>query len=40
VSAAEHVAIIDAVVAKDPAAAAEATRVHLLSVIEALRSLA
>jgi DNA-binding GntR family transcriptional regulator len=39
VSAGEHVAIIDAVVARDPDAAAEATRAHLLSVIGALRSL-
>ncbi len=38
VSVAEHVAIIDAVIARDPAAAVEATRVHLLSVIEAMRA--
>jgi DNA-binding GntR family transcriptional regulator len=37
VSAPEHVAIIDAIVARDPAAAAEATRRHLVSVIDALR---
>jgi DNA-binding GntR family transcriptional regulator len=37
VSAPEHVAIIDAIVARDPAAAAEATRLHLTSVIAALR---
>jgi DNA-binding GntR family transcriptional regulator len=39
VSAGEHVAIIDAVIVRDPEAAVEATRVHLLSVIRALRSL-
>jgi DNA-binding GntR family transcriptional regulator len=36
VSAPEHVAIIDAVIARDEAAAERATRVHLLSVIQAL----
>lgn len=39
VSAPEHAAIIDAIVSRDPAAAAEATRRHLTSVIEALREL-
>ncbi|BDZ46211.1 GntR family transcriptional regulator [Naasia aerilata] len=39
VSAGEHVAILDAVIARDPAAAVQATRDHLLSVISALRSL-
>ncbi|GAA4414874.1 GntR family transcriptional regulator [Georgenia halophila] len=39
-SAPEHAAIIDAIVARDPAAAEEATRVHLISVIEALRATA
>lgn len=39
VSAGEHVAILDAVIDRDPAAAVEATRAHLLSVIDALRSL-
>ena len=39
VSAGEHIAIIDAVISRDPDAAVEATRRHLLSVIEALRSL-
>ncbi|CAN5226846.1 GntR family transcriptional regulator [soil metagenome] len=39
VSAPEHVAIIDAVIARDPAAARHATRDHLLSVIAALRAL-
>jgi DNA-binding GntR family transcriptional regulator len=38
-SVAEHVAIIDAILARDPDAAVEATRVHLASVIEALRAL-
>lgn len=38
VSGPEHVAIIDAVTARDPGAAGEATRVHLESVIGALRS--
>ncbi|WP_445155795.1 GntR family transcriptional regulator [Arthrobacter sp. Hor0625] len=37
VSVLEHAAIIDAVVARDPAAAEEAVRSHLLSVIAALR---
>lgn len=37
VSVLEHAAIIDAVVARDPAAAEEAVRRHLLSVIAALR---
>ncbi|MFC7404533.1 GntR family transcriptional regulator [Georgenia alba] len=37
-SAPEHAAIIDAIVARDPDAAAEATRAHLESVIEALRA--
>lgn len=40
VSVLEHIAIIDAITARDPAAAREAVRVHLLSVIEALRELA
>jgi DNA-binding FadR family transcriptional regulator len=35
----EHVAIIDAVVARDPDAAEQAVRSHLLSVIDALRNL-
>jgi len=39
VSGPEHVAIIDAVTRRDPAAAAAATRAHLLSVIDALRAL-
>lgn len=39
VSAPEHAAIIDAIVARDPDAAREATRVHLTSVIAALREL-
>lgn len=39
VSAPEHVAIIDAVIARDQDAAETATRVHLLSVIGALRAL-
>jgi len=39
VSVLEHVAIIDAVVARDPDAAEQAVRSHLLSVIEALRNL-
>lgn len=39
VSVLEHVAIIDAVVARDPAAAEQAVRSHLLSVIDALRNL-
>ncbi len=37
VSVLEHAAIIDAVVARDPGAAEQAVRSHLLSVIEALR---
>ncbi|MDE8667866.1 GntR family transcriptional regulator [Pseudarthrobacter sp. H3Y2-7] len=37
VSVWEHAAIIDAVVARDPEAAEQAVRSHLLSVIEALR---
>jgi DNA-binding GntR family transcriptional regulator len=37
VSGPEHVAIIDAVIARDPEAAAEATRAHLIGVIAALR---
>jgi DNA-binding GntR family transcriptional regulator len=37
VSVWEHAAIIDAVVARDPGAAEQAVRSHLLSVIEALR---
>ena len=37
VSVLEHAAIIDAVVARDPDAAEQAVRSHLLSVIEALR---
>jgi DNA-binding GntR family transcriptional regulator len=39
VSAPEHAAIIDAIVARDPEAAVEATRAHLGSVIQALREL-
>lgn len=39
VSLAEHVAIIDAVLARDPAAAAAATRAHLLGIIDVLRTL-
>lgn len=39
VSGPEHIAIIDAVMRRDPAAAAAATRTHLLSVIDALRAL-
>jgi DNA-binding GntR family transcriptional regulator len=39
VSVLEHVAIIDAVVARDPDAAEQAVRSHLLSVIDALRNL-
>ena len=39
VSVLEHAAIIDAIVARDPDAAREAVRVHLLSVINALRDL-
>jgi DNA-binding GntR family transcriptional regulator len=37
VSVLEHAAIIDAVVARDPGAAEQAVRSHLLSVIDALR---
>lgn len=40
VSVLEHAAIIDAVVARDPDAAEQAVRSHLLSVIEALREVA
>jgi DNA-binding GntR family transcriptional regulator len=40
VSVLEHAAIIDAIVARDPDSAQEAVRVHLLSVIAALRTLA
>jgi DNA-binding GntR family transcriptional regulator len=40
VSVLEHAAIIDAIVARDPDAAQEAVRVHLLSVIAALRTFA
>ena len=40
VSVLEHAAIIDAIVARDPDAAQEAVRVHLLSVIGALREVA
>ena len=40
VSVLEHAAIIDAIVARDPDAAREAVRVHLLSVIGALREVA
>ncbi|WP_375386379.1 GntR family transcriptional regulator [uncultured Microbacterium sp.] len=40
VSVLEHVAIIDAIVARDPDAAERAVRVHLLSVIGALREVA
>ncbi|HEV7957311.1 MAG: hypothetical protein JWL94_2215 [Microbacteriaceae bacterium] len=39
VSGPEHVAIIDAVIARDPAAAESATRAHLMSVIDALREI-
>ena len=39
VSVLEHVAIIDAVVSRDPDAAERAVRSHLLSVIDALRKL-
>ncbi|MCU1437593.1 MAG: hypothetical protein JWP66_680 [Naasia sp.] len=39
VSVREHVAILDAVIARDPQAAVEAIRAHLRSVIEALRAL-
>jgi DNA-binding GntR family transcriptional regulator len=39
VSVLEHAAIIDGVVARDPAAAEQAVRNHLLSVIDALRDL-
>lgn len=39
VSVLEHTAIIDAVVARDPEAAEQAVRSHLLSVIDALRDL-
>lgn len=38
VSAPEHVAIIDAIIARDPERAEAATRAHLRSVIEALRA--
>jgi DNA-binding GntR family transcriptional regulator len=40
VSAPEHAAIIDAIVARDPAQAEAAVRTHLRSVIEALRATA
>jgi DNA-binding GntR family transcriptional regulator len=40
ISVLEHAAIIDAIVARDPDAAQEAVRVHLLSVISALREVA
>ena len=39
VSGPEHVAIIDAVIARNPEAAAEATRTHLMGVIDALREI-
>jgi DNA-binding GntR family transcriptional regulator len=39
ISAPEHAAIIDAITARDPETAAAATRIHLASVIEALRTL-
>ena len=39
VSVLEHVAIIDAILARNPEAAEQAVRRHLLSVIEALRAL-
>jgi DNA-binding GntR family transcriptional regulator len=39
VSAPEHAAIIDAIVARDPQAAEEQTRIHLRGVVEALREL-
>lgn len=38
ISAPEHVAIIDAIIARDPERAEGATRAHLRSVIEALRA--
>jgi DNA-binding GntR family transcriptional regulator len=40
VSVHQHAAIIDAIVARDPEAAEQAVRSHLLSVIDALRQLA
>jgi DNA-binding GntR family transcriptional regulator len=40
VSVLEHVAIIDAIIARDPDAAEKAVREHLLRVIDALRELA
>ncbi|MCR2808507.1 MULTISPECIES: GntR family transcriptional regulator [unclassified Microbacterium] len=40
VSVLEHAAIIDAIVARDPGAAEQAVRAHLLSVIGALREIA
>jgi DNA-binding FadR family transcriptional regulator len=40
VSVLEHVAIIDAIVARDPDAAQAAVREHLLNVIGALREVA
>lgn len=40
VSVLEHAAIIDAIVARDPDAAEQAVRVHLRSVIDALREIA
>lgn len=39
ISAPEHIAIIDAVIARDPDAAEAATRVHLEGIIEVLREL-
>jgi len=39
VSGPEHVAIIDAVIARNSVAAAEATRAHLMGVIDALREI-
>lgn len=38
-SAPEHIAIIDAILARDPAAAESATRVHLAGIAELLRSM-
>jgi len=39
VSAPEHAAIIDAIIARDPARAEAETRAHLSSVVEALRTI-
>ncbi|MDF2492043.1 MAG: transcriptional regulator, GntR family, partial [Microbacterium sp.] len=38
-SAPEHIAIIDAVIARDPDAADAATRAHLAGIVEVLRTL-